>query len=164
MAITSPTQPEYFARSRRPTVQIASPQPWPVYNDFDYDFSMLEQPFPDFDQYLFMSPTDTELDKCDYIGDELITQVNQLVDVIYPDGLPSDFDSWEVYRNHPEPSAPEVVEDTQDAMCVDDEEFLRTLEELELLCATATPPLEVEGVEEVASAPSPAIPSSPAES
>ncbi|KJA15897.1 hypothetical protein HYPSUDRAFT_332997 [Hypholoma sublateritium FD-334 SS-4] len=157
MAITSPTQPEYFARSRRPTVQIASPQPWPAYNDLDYDLAMLEQSFPEFNQYLFMSPTDTELDTCYYHDEALISEVNELVDVIYPNGLPSDFDSWEVYRQHPDPCVPEIAEDGEDAMCVDDDEISRTLAEFDrMFCGTATPPLEDEEAEEGASSPSPA--------
>lgn len=130
MAITKPTQLEYYARPRHRDVQIASPPIWPDDFDFDYDFGLLTQPFLDVDLSWNVSPTPAEFDAwVTAVADAPNSyDVDELIQSLYPDDLPSDFDSWDLYQENPKPCMSEIAEGLEDLMLVDDDAFLTPLE------------------------------------
>ncbi|KAF8966113.1 hypothetical protein BDZ97DRAFT_1756817 [Flammula alnicola] len=132
MAITKPTQPEYYARSRRPTVEVAPTQYTQPSSDVEPDFGFLDVPDDLFQSHF--PPTTDDMD-CDFLNDaEHIAQLDQLIAEAFPEGIPEDFDNWSVYPELQELqasiAAPEATE-PMDGITFDEELFQKSLEEFD---------------------------------
>jgi hypothetical protein len=140
MAITKPTQPEYFARSRRPAVQIASPSYDPSFSEYDLDLTFLDDSYYTFPSYLMTSPTDTDIDTCDFDFDIDPTYISQpeldeLVAQVYPNGVPGELEDsgWGAYQDEMEmdSSIDISAEDGAAPMAIDDDSLQTLFEEFD---------------------------------
>lgn len=142
MAITKPTQPEYFARSRRPAVQIASPPYDSSFSEYDLDLTFLDESYYTFPPYLMTSPTDTDIDACDFDFDIDPTYISQpeldeLVAQVYPNGVPGELEEscWGAYRDEMEmgssTSTNISAEDGTAPMAIDDDSLQTLFEEFD---------------------------------